>query len=71
MLKESLIQSGGEMFLFLLFFSMEDEYLVKKFLIPKCIIFSDINNTKVKFHDDLHLHYKNKRSCKAYQKFYL
>ena len=47
MLKESLNQSGGEMFLFLLFFSMEDQNLVKKFLIPKCIIFSDINNTKV------------------------
>ena len=50
---------------------MESQYLVKKFLIPKCIIFSDINNTKVKFHDDLDLHYKNKRNCKAYQKRYL
>ena len=27
--------------------------------LPKCIMFSDINNTKVKFHDDLDLPYKN------------
>ena len=51
----------------IIIFSMESQQYL---LFPKGIIFNDINNTKesVKFNDDLDLHYKNKRNCKAYQK---